>query len=220
MTLGAVSAVSAQSPTPVTISGPPDVLILVYQQPGKNDKVDITYSHTLPHAQAQRDLAALASATRWPIGAGKVADGLPPVQNKIGPMTSSTFELPNLIRDDTHTLPVDPFITAFRAYKRLNLIFSVGPAFVFQGQGNYADNNVHYTLDQRGTMYTYQVQILNPNFEHLGLPASGSAASATPKSGSRLKSLLSLAFLAVGLGALVYLYLARGARAAHNNRSL
>jgi hypothetical protein len=216
MMLGAASAAGAQ--TYPALSGQPDVLILVYQQPGRGDQVDITYAHTVPHAQAQKDLAALAATTGWPIGVGKVTDAAPPVQGKIGPMTSVTFAVPNVVQNETHTLPVEPFITAFRHYKRLNLIFSVGAGFQFQGQGSYADNNVRIILDQHGPAYIYQVQILNPNFEHLGLPTTGSVPQVAPPSGSRLKPLLALAAAAVGLGLLVYLLLARGARTAPKDK--
>jgi hypothetical protein len=215
MMLSAASAAGAQAPA---ISGQPDVLILVYQQPGRSDQVDITYAHTVPHAQAQKDLAALAATTGWPIGVGKITDAAPPVQGKIGPMTSTTFAVPNVVRNETHTLPVEPFITAFRHYKRLNLIFSVGAGFQFQGLGSYADNNVRIVLDQHGPAYIYQVQILNPNFEHLGLPVAGSVPQSASPSGSRLKPLLALAAAAVGLGLLVYLLLARSARTAPKDK--
>ena len=217
MMLGVASAGWAQTPQPA-ISGQPDVLILVYQQPGRGDQVDITYAHTVPHAQVQKDLAALAATTGWPIGLGKVTDAAPPVQGKIGPMTSAAFTAPNVVQNETHTLPVEPFITTFRHYKRLNLIFSVSAGFQFQGLGSYADNNVRIILDQHGPAYTYQVEILNPNFEHLGLPAAGLVPQAVPSRGLPWKPLLALAAVAVGLGVLVYLLLARGARTAPSDK--
>ena len=213
-----MSGALAQAPKQTVIAGQPDVLILVYQQPQKGDQVDITYAHTVPHAQAQRDLAALAATTGWPVGPGRVTDGAPPVQSKIGPMTSITFTVPNVIQNETHALPIESFVTAFRNYKRLNLIFSVGPGFQFQGLGDYADNNVRIALDQHGPAYTYQVQILNPNFTHLGLPAAGASQPAAPPSKSPWKPLLLLAAVAVGLGLLVYFLLARSARTPQNDK--
>ena len=81
LAFGAVGPGRAQAPPACGCLGPPDVLILVYQQPGQADLVDITYAHTVPHAQA-----AARPGARWPrrpagpIGPSRVTDGAPPVR--------------------------------------------------------------------------------------------------------------------------------------------
>ncbi len=208
---GAVMAGKAQ--TPAASPDPPDVVVLVYQQPGKGALVDMTYARSIPHAQAQDDEAALAQAAGTTVSATKVTDGEAPVQKKMGVMTGIVFTAPNLIPDDAQTLPVEPFITALRHYKRLALIFSVSPGSQFQPLGNYADKNVKIARVQSGTVYTYQVQILNPNFARLNLPQSQAMTSAPADAVNRRHApwalLLSLVAAAIAAGILVYALMAR-----------
>jgi hypothetical protein len=211
MLLAAFAPGRAQAPPSAASSGRPDVLALVYQQPGQADLVDITYAQTVPHAQAQRDLAALAQAGGWATGPSRITDGSAPVQHKI-PMTSCSFTAPGVVQNGTGTLPVEAFITAFRPYKRLALIFSVGPGFQFQGLRDYADNNVQIALEQRGTVYTYQVRIVNPQFTRLDLPRpqfTGAAAGTTARRASPWVLLLGILAAAGAAGVLVYVLMAR-----------
>ncbi len=213
MAFGAVSPGRAQAPPNAALLGQPDVLVLVYQQPGQADLVDITYARTVPHAQAQRDLSALAQATGWAIGPSRVTDGSAPVQQKM-PMTSSVFTFPGVVQPETHAFPIEPFVTAFRPYKRLALIFSVGPGFQFQGLRDYADNNVQIAMEQRGSVFTYQIKVLNPQFTHLDLPRTQSAAGAAVTATRRAAPwVLFLGVLAAAgaAGVLVYVLMARKA---------
>ena len=208
LVLGAVTPGLAQAPPSGAATGPADVVVLVYQQAGAGDLVDITYLHAVPHAQAQRDLRALAQASGWKVGPGHVSDGTAPVAQKMM-MTSSRVVIPGVIRPETHLLPVEPFLTAFRPYKRLALIFSVSPDFQFQGPRNYADNNVQIALTQGGTVYTYQARILNPQFARLDLPTSQAAAPTAPRHFSPWVLLLGILMAAGAAGLLVYVLMAR-----------
>lgn len=187
----------------------PDVLCLVYQRPGLGDQIDITYSHIVPRPQAHRDISALAQASGWVINNGKMTNAVPPVQNKINPMTSVTFEVPNAIQNETHTLPVEPFILAFRSYKTLALIFIVDSSFQFAGVRHYEDSHVNFQLDQHGSAYTYRVNILNAQFDHLNFLGQ----SQTPQIGTvplkshrfPLLTLLGIIGMAIAAGIIVYL---------------
>ena len=163
-------------PVPGRAQTAPDVLVLVVQRPGLGDEVNITYSGRVPHAQVQQDLNALRQATGWARTGLKISDEQAPVQ-KVRYMTGATFTAPNAVQNETHTLPVEPFVTAFHLYKNLALIFVVDSSFQFQGWRQYADNNVAITLDQHGAAYTYRVAILNSQFTHLGLPGTAKAAA-------------------------------------------
>jgi len=208
LALGIVTPGRAQTPPTSAAAGQPDVVILVIQQAGQADAVDITYAHTVPHAQARRDLDALAQATGWAIGQSRITEGLAPVQQKMV-MTSSAFSAPNVIRNETHTLPVEAFITAFRPYKRLTLIFSARPDFQFQGQRDYADNNVQIAVQQHGVVFTYQVRVLNPQFAHLTLPRAEVTAGVTPHRATPWAWLLGIPAAAAASGVLVYVLMAR-----------
>lgn len=207
----------AQTDAPIP-SGPPDVLALVYQRPGMGDEVNITYPHRVPHTQAQRDLAALESAAGWTPGPVRITDAAPPVQGRgrIGAMTSASLIVPNVVQDETHAFPLEAFIRAFRAYKRVTLVFFVGSGFQFQGVKQFADNDVQIALEQHGSAYTYQIRILNPQFDHLSLPQSGPTAGAATEPGAKRRSPLILFLGILGLaaltGLLVYLAAARLAK--------
>ena len=203
----------AQTAPPIP-SGPPDVLVLVYQRPGMGDQVNITYPRLIPHAQAQRDVAALAQAAGWTPGASRITDAAPPVQGrgKISAMTSVALDAPNVVQNETHAFPLEAFIRAFRSYKRLVLVFFVASEFQFQGLKQFADNDVQIAMEQHGSAYTYQIQILNPQFDHLNLPQSqpaGGAAKGTAARRSPLVLFLGILGAAGVTGLLVYLVMAR-----------
>lgn len=191
------------------ISGPPDVVVVVYQQPGGADQVGITYAHTIPRAQAVQDLTTLAQQTGWPLGAVNVKDAAAPVHSRFGPMTAIEFQSPGVIQDSAHTFPIEMFARAFRKYKRLNALFFAGPQFQFQGSRSYADNDIKMTLNQHGTTYAYTVEIDDPNFARLPLRQT----RADMQTGTRHKSpwgiLLGILGAAAVAGLLVYLITSR-----------
>ncbi len=151
------------------ITGPPRVLVLVYQQPGGADQVSITYDPKVSPAQAAADIDALTQITRWPISSRSITEASSPLTNRPGAMTSVTFAVPGAVQDSSHTFPVEAFARAFHQYKRLNAVFIVGPQFQFQGARSYADNDIKVALDQHDSSYVYQIELLNQNFSHLPL---------------------------------------------------
>ena len=193
-------------PAPVTVSGPPDVLVIVYQQPGGADQVDITYARTVPHAQAMQDYQALTQAAGWPVSTHRIEDAAAPMHSRSGPMTSIVFQALGVVQDATHTFPIQTFAQAFHAYKRINVVFFVGPQFQFQGPRSYADANIRMTLDQRGTAYVYAVEVLNPQM--ISLPPLGTAPPLTRHRSPGLL-LLGIFGAAALAGLLVYFLTAR-----------
>jgi len=193
--------------SPAASTGP-DVLVLVFQRPGLGDQVNITYNRLVAHAQVQQDLAALQNASGWSLDGLKISDGQAPVQ-KIKYLTGATFTSPNVVQNETHTLPVEAFVTAFRSYKNLALIFMVDSSFQFQGWRQYADNNVQITLNQHGSAYNYRVVLLNSQFGRLNLPLTAQAAqvASVRRKGrvSPLLLLLGIALAAAAAGILVYI---------------
>ena len=191
-----------------TVSTGPDVLVLIVQRPGLGDQVNITYSGLVPHVQVQQDLNALRVATGWARTGLTISDDRAPVR-QIRYLTGATFTAPNVVLNETHTLPVEPFITAFHLRKSLALIFITDSNFQFQGWRQYADNNVNITLDQHGSAYTYRVAILNPQFVHLNFPGTAQAAAAiTNKHRARVSPgllLLGIVLAAAAAGILVYI---------------
>ena len=167
--LAAPASAQSSLPAAVSIAGPPEVLVLVYQEPGGQDQVDITYAHLVPHAQASADIDTLTKLSGWPISSRRIKDGSAPLQNRTGAMTSVIFQVPGVVQDSTHTFPVETLARAFRKYKRINAVFFVGPQFQFQGARSYADNDIKVVLDQHDTAYAYQVEVQGQSFGHLPL---------------------------------------------------
>ena len=170
--------------------------------------MDITYARTVPHAQAQRDLDALAQATGWALGPSRITDGYSPIDPGKR-MTSSVVSIPAGVLESSPELPVEQVLAAFRAYKRLVLIFSVGPGYQFQGPRDHADSDVQIALQQRGALYTYQAQILNPQFTRLNLPKPAGAAGSIPRRGSPWVLLLGILAASGAAGVLVYALMSR-----------
>jgi hypothetical protein len=196
----------AQIAASPVISGPPDVLVIVSQQPGGADAVDITYAHQVPHAQAVQDSQALIKAGGWPVSASTVTDAAGPLQNRPKLMTGVIFQAIGVIPKGTNTLPIGTFVQALHTYKRFNVVFFITPPFQLQGARSYADSSIRMTLDQHGTSYVYQIEIMNPNSG--SLPSLGTVqAAATHRSPwLLLVGILGLAALA---GLVVYLLTAR-----------
>jgi hypothetical protein len=192
--------------SPVTVSGPPDVLVIVSQQPGGADAVDITYAHQVPHAQAVRDSQALIKAGGWPVSASTVTDAAGPLRNRPKLMTGVIFQAIGVIPKGTNTLPIGTFVQAFHTYKRINVVFFVTPPFQFQGARSYADSSIRMTLDQHGTSYVYQIEITNPNSS--SLPSLGTVQTTAPHRSPWLL-LLGILALAALAGLVVYLLTAR-----------
>ena len=171
-------AQTAPAPAAPTITGPPRVLILVYQQPGGADQVSVTYDPKVTQAQAAADMDALTQATGWPISSRSITEAASPLANRPGVMTSVTFAVPGAVQDSSHTFPIEALARVFRRYKRLNAVFIVGPQFGFQGARWYADNDIKVVLDQHGTSYVYQIEVLSQNFSRL--PLVSGAGNAVP----------------------------------------
>ncbi|MBV9849868.1 MAG: hypothetical protein JO250_09370 [Armatimonadetes bacterium] len=217
--LGDVPAAGAQSRLVALSGAPPDVLILVAATSSGQDQIDITYAGMIPHAQAQRDLAALRAATGWTLRRVRITDAPSSLARNRTKMTGVQCVAARVVRPQTHGLTVQPFVQAFRLYPSILLTYFVGQGFQFQGLHDYADNDVRITLDQHGGAYTYQILIRNPRLERLNLPYLQPAASdvraVRNESGVRPDSkrwLFALAAaLALAAGCAVYALLSRAA---------
>ncbi len=191
------------------IAGPPEVLVMVYQQPGGMDQVNITYARLVPHAQVSADIDTLTKLSGWPISSRRIKDAAAPVQSRTGKMTSVTFAVPGVVQDSAHTFPVEVLARTFQRYKRMNAVFFAGPLFQFQGARSYADNDIKVSLDQHGAVYAYQVEVLTPNFSRLPPAAGGRTAASAARPRSPWVILAAIAGAALAAGLLVYVFAVR-----------
>ncbi len=207
-----------QSPAPLTVqtAGPPDVLLIVSQQPAGGDLLNLTYATVVPHAQVTQDLAALARETGWSLSAPAITDSVPEGKHLPGqPLTKMTgvvVTTPQAVQPQTHSFPIDALASAFRHYHRIGVVFFTAPGFDFQGPREYADKNIKVTIIGSGTSYTCQIEILNPNFGALNLPLSQPAPGAARRTPARTTALLLILAAALGTGIFVYLLMARASR--------
>ncbi len=208
----------AHSPAPLKVqtAGPPDVLLIVSQRPTGGDVLNLTYGTSVPHAQVEKDLAALARETGWALGSPTITDALPSVQpskrRPLSKMTGVVLTTPQAVQIQSHSFPIDALASAFRGYHRIAVVFWTAPGFVFQGPREYADKNIKVTVTGSGTSYTCQIEILNPNFSALDLPLSQPAPGSARRSPSPVRALLLIVAAAAGTGLAVYLLTARLSR--------
>ena len=97
---------------------------------------------------------------------------------KASPMTSVTFAAQGPVHKEQKGFWLEPFVVAFRPYKKLTVSYMVPKTFAFAGLHDYKDSHVHIALDKRGSVYTYIVSIDNPNFSRLNLPMWQAPANA------------------------------------------
>lgn len=198
-------------------SARPDVLILVYALSDGQGQVGVTYPGMVPHAQAQRDLQAIAAQTGWRISKVKITDLPPPIQNARGKMTGIEFTATGAILPQSNTVTLEPLITAFRDYHQIGLTYFTEPGFGFQGLREYTDNHVQIAMTQRGTTYSYSIVVRDPHFGRLNLPryqlAPGDSRSVgaleTRRHLSRPWLVVLVVLAALGAGSIVYAVLAR-----------
>ena len=211
-----LAAQSAGRPVPGKAANQPDVLVLVFAVPGGPDQIGLTYPGVVPHAQAMRDVNAIAAATGWNISGVHIADQAPPIQKPSGKMTGVDFVAPGAVSLPSRYLPVEPFVNSLRSYRHVTLTYLVGGGFGFEGLRSYADNHVRIALDQSGSSYTYQIFYRDGRFGHISLPhyqlptvdSRSSAAPETHRRG-RLWLVALIAVAAVGAGCIAYAVLAR-----------
>jgi len=163
----------------------PDVQIMVMVAPA-GGSVATVYPQEVPHAQTEARLKRLAlsgwqvegltyedrrlerngSASKSP-SVRKAAKELPPAPI----MSSASFQLNTSVVDYAQgTLTLEPFLSAFRDVRRVNVTYLVPGQFNFRGLRQFSDNRVDISLVALEGSYTYQVVLKDHGFERLNLP--------------------------------------------------
>lgn len=147
----------------------PDVVVLVLNRGGPFDQVCINYASVVPKTEAMQDLDRFARESSCPVRNVRitVADTSTPGSR---PTTSSVFETPMLVNLTDGTLVLEPFISALRRFRLIEVNYLVMPQFSFRGLKDFESKWVKINLTQTGNSYRYRVHIKNGNFDRLGLP--------------------------------------------------
>lgn len=219
-------AASAQDVAPSPPSPVPTVQILVLFDPLLGYEGTVTYAVPVTRDQAKAELAELARRLGY-----SGLDELRPFDRASGQRgalryrsvpggAELSFKLSEaaLGRQDG-TIPLEPYLAAYRAYRRINLEFYVsdlnGRAFDYRGPRQVENRWVRLRSQGAGGYQSFQAEILDPGFESLELPpfappevplgAGANAPAAT--AGAPGRRLVGAVVLGLGLSLVVYLAL-------------
>jgi len=194
------------------IAAPPEVIVLVLSGVGPFDQVSINYGTSVSRRRIEEDIREIKRVSGWPVRNLEIVtrkDSTPGAR----PVTSSQFEVPPIANKAEGMLQLEPFISALRRFKSIQVIYLVMGEFRFRGLKDFENNYVKIKLKQRKGAYTYNIQIKNSEFDDLNLPLNEERSAEMQKTkmsvAARFIIVLMVAFLG---GALVYLiasYLSR-----------
>lgn len=169
-----VSAISLQAANEDQFERP-DVLVLVLGGLGSNDLVSVQYTTVVPLNKAQADLDVMRAVGHWQVkdakGETKSSGGPKPVMS-----TSISFATPGIINHANGTLDLEPFITALKRFKYIEVDYLVPSAFQFHGLKDFEDRYVNIKMRPSTNSYRYRVVVKDSSFEKLNLPLRVSEA--------------------------------------------
>ncbi len=160
----------------------PDVVVIVFAVPNVSDTISVAYRVPVDDETGKQDLRVLAKRGGWTVK--KLS-----VTQKDG--TGARLETTGVVNFAASTLPVAPFIEAFKRFRRLRIMFILNGASTnfMPNQPPVSENQqVRLTFFHRTNTYTFDVEILNSDFESVTLPtvaAQPSAAAETQAAPAR-----------------------------------
>ncbi len=204
MATAGLQSVAAASAKQVDKAVPPEVIVLILSGMGDSDQVSISYSRVIPTSEADKDIEAIKRVSFWTIRNPKVSTkttGTPGGK----PTTSAQFVTLPIANVREGTIPLEPFITALKRFKTMQVIYLIPGKFVFRGLKDFENDYVKIDLRQSGGSYTYKVTVKNPGFDRLGLPLKMERPVVARKTGPPIAAKVLLVFgVALSGGLLVY----------------
>jgi hypothetical protein len=144
----------------------PDVVVIVFSVPNVSDTVSVAYRVPVDDETGKQDLRVLAKRGGWTVKKLSIAQ-------KDG--TVARLETTGVGSPAARTLPVAPFIEAFKRFRRLRIMFILnGVSTNFMPNQPPVSENQHVKLafSHRTDTYTFDVEILNSDFESVTLPTA------------------------------------------------
>jgi len=142
----------------------PDVVAIVFSVPNVSDTVSVAYRVPVNDETGKQDLRVLAQRGGWTVK--KLS-----ITQKDG--TVARLETTGVVNPAALTLPVAPFIEAFKRFRQLRIMFVVNGASMnfMPHQPPVSENQqVKLTFSHRTNTYTFDVEIRNSDFESVTLP--------------------------------------------------
>ena len=211
--LGGLPLAQAKTPATSTEISNPDVLILVLSGTNPWDQISINYSSEIPVADVRKDILAMANSNRWVIRNERATTASASIPGA-KPTTSLSFQTPRIVNADSGLLPIEPFITALKRFKSMEIVYLVNQQFKFHGLKNFSNEYVNIRLKQSGGSYRYRIDIKDNKFERLGLPlkeVKQDSQQRTPMAGGvRIALSVALALLVAILAYFITAYIYKG----------
>jgi hypothetical protein len=183
----------------------PDVLVLVMGGFGAYDQCSILYTTVVALPKAQADLDKIASSGKWrisnPQGATKPSGGPKPV-----PTTSIAWQSQGIIGYANGTLPLEPFVTALKRFKFIEVDYFPPAGFKFRGLAEFENRFVSIRLNQSTNSYRYRIVVKDNGFAKLDLPLVQPPKPKPEERGMPLSARIGLA-LGIGLACAAIVYL-------------
>jgi hypothetical protein len=184
----------------------PDVLVLVMGGLGPSDQCAINYTTVVPTKIAQADLDTIAKLGNWhPFSARsetKASGGPSPK-----PTTGVSWWAGGIIGAANGTLPLEPFVTALKRFKFIEIVYIVPSGFEFRGLKDFDNEYVSIRLMPGQNSYRYRVVVKDSSFAKLDLPLTESAKpkpAAKPRMSTTARLVLALG---IGIPAAMIVYL-------------
>jgi hypothetical protein len=147
----------------------PDVVVLVMGGLGAYDQCSVLYTTVVALPKAQADLDKIASLGKWrissPKGVTKSSGGPKPLRT-----TSITWQSQGIIGYANGTLPLEPFVTALKRFKFIEVGYLPPAGFMFRGLARFDNRFVSVRLKRSTNSYRYRIVVKDNAFAKLDLP--------------------------------------------------
>ena len=162
--------IAEHSPQNKTSSRLPDVLVWIDMRATGPSRISLTYAKLVPKNEVEAELALILRETGWT--AFDINYSIPSNNStNEPPMTTVEFSTPSAVNLNTGILLVAPIVKALKKYKRIEVLYLTPPDFTFVGPKNFENKYVKIDLIQGNNPYRYLVNIKNPRFHTLEIPA-------------------------------------------------
>ena len=207
-TAGAQSADAKRARPNADAASQPRVLVLANQlDPSGMANISLSYTKTVPDADARRDFDEIARGTGWTILEGPTLSASPGSKPETPAMSSVEFTAANALPSTPGSLPIEPLALALKRFTPTELVFIMRPDFQFRGLRDFENEFVDIHLRRNANAYSYRLRIKRADFTRLNLPGIvpvGRPAAVPPppaQSGGILWPLM----IALAIGAVVWL---------------
>jgi hypothetical protein len=171
----------------------PDAVVIVFSTPGKPDTVSVAYRKPVNDETGKQDVRTLAQRGHWT--AKNVA-----ISHKGGSV--ARLEATGIVNLKVSTLPIAPIIETFKRFRALRIMFLINgaPTNFFPNQPPVSANEqVKLSFLHLRNNYTFDVEVLNSDFQSVELPSTPPPLPPAPVETTPAAATSGLVWWAMGL---------------------